>query len=87
MKQEVYFRHLYLSISLSSHHLKEIPKRLSDKMLPETFENGHICQILLNLPQGGLETDNYRLGPVNSKWFVGKLFLWIKRKFELNYNL
>ena len=25
----------------------------------------------------------YRLGPVNSKSFVGKVFLWIKWKFEL----
>ena len=29
----------------------------------------------------------YRSGTVNSKSFVGKDFLWIKWKFELNYTL
>ena len=30
---------------------------------------------------------NYRSGTVNSKSFVGKVLLRIKRKFELNYTL
>ena len=30
---------------------------------------------------------NYRLGTVNSKSFIGKVLLRIKRKFELTYAL
>ena len=33
------------------------------------------------------ESSRYRSGTVNSKSFVGKVLLWIKRKFKLNYTL
>ena len=36
---------------------------------------------------GNLKTSFYRSGTVNSKSFVGKVFLRIKRKFELTYAL
>ena len=40
------------------------------------------CSVMCELPQYG-----YRLGTVNSKSFVGKVFLQIKWKFELYYTL
>ena len=36
---------------------------------------------------GREEETRYRSGTVNSKSFVGKVFLRIKRKFELTYTL
>ena len=40
-----------------------------------------MSHLMLNIGNG-----NYRLGPVNSKSFVGKVLLRIKWKFELRHE-
>ena len=45
------------------------------------------CENVVKSKFHSFSQNDYRSGTVNSKSFVGKVLLWIKRKFELTYAL
>ena len=64
-----------------------VNRDLIDQVQPKTFLMTPYPSQNCYVPHQKWFDTEYRLGPGNSKWFIGKVFLWIKWKFELNYNL
>ena len=67
-------------LTLSLRYEPTLKQQLAYKPMCKFFYKGH-CIVAFGI------RSHYRSGTVNSKSFVGKVLLRIKRKFELTYVL